>query len=138
MFALRGAAQQMDNAVIEWMAGSAGSLARFQILMALRVTRGAGISHQGIVSAMGGTRATVSGLMAGLEGEGSVDSAVDGNDRRKLIARLTAKVEIVVEEAFAISMARFGKRFASFSREELATLTTLLNRVRDEFMSPTG
>jgi len=136
LFALRGAAQQMDNAVNEWMAGSAGSLARFQILMALRATKGAGISHKEIVEAMSVTRATVSGLMASLEREGLVKSAVDRDDRRKLIARLTAKGEIIVEEAFGVAMARFGKLFASFSREELTALTALLNRLRQEFIPP--
>jgi hypothetical protein len=33
-------------------------------------------------------------------------------------------------------MARFGKLFAAFSREELATLTALLNRVRERFIPP--
>jgi len=56
----------------------------------------------------------------------------DTDDRRKLIARLPAEGEIVVEEAFGVAMARFGKLFASFSREELATLTVLLNRVREK------
>ncbi len=134
MFALRGAAQQMDNAINEWMAGSAGSLACYQILMALRAAKGAGISHKEIVEAMGVTRATVSGLMAGLEREGLLESAVDRDDRRKLIARLTAKGEIIVEEAFGVAMARFGKRFASFSPQELTTLNALLKRVRAEFI----
>jgi len=60
--------------------------------------------------------------MAGLERD---------DDRRKLIARLTAKGEIIVEEAFAVAMARLGTLFRSFSRKELATLTALLNRARD-------
>jgi DNA-binding MarR family transcriptional regulator len=68
--------------------------------------------------------------------EGLVKSTVDNDDRRKLIARLTAKGEIVVEKAFGVAMARFGKIFASFSRQELTTLTALLNRVREEFISP--
>ena len=131
MFALRGTAQQIDNAVNERMAGS---LARYQILMAVRATKGAGISHKDIVEAMGVTRATVSGLMAALEREGLVKSSVDTGDRRKLIARLTAKGQIVVEEAFGVAIARFGRLFAAFSREELMTLTALLNRVREEFM----
>ncbi len=128
--ALRGTAQQIDNAVNEWMAGS---LARHEILMSVRATQGAVISHKDIVEAMGVTRATVSGLMAALEREGLVKSSVDAGDRRKLIARLTAKGEIVVEEAFGVAMARFGRLFAAFSREELMTLTALLNRVREEF-----
>jgi DNA-binding MarR family transcriptional regulator len=91
MFALRTTAQQVDNALNEWMAGTVGSAARFKILMALWATKGKGIPHKDIVRAMGVTRATVSGLMAALESEGLVKSHMDREDRRKLIARLTSK-----------------------------------------------
>src|SRR5947209_4574534 len=64
VFALRMTAQQVDNALTEWMAGSAGSPARWQILMLLWVARGRGVPHKDIVAALGVTRATVSGLMA--------------------------------------------------------------------------
>ncbi|MGA2416501.1 MAG: hypothetical protein ABSF59_18755 [Candidatus Sulfotelmatobacter sp.] len=50
--------------------------------------------------------------------------------------RLTAKGEIIVEEAFGVATARFGKIFTSFSREELTTLTALLNRLREKFIPP--
>ncbi len=65
-----------------------------------------------------------------------VEFAVHSDDQRKLIARFTAKREIIVEEAFGVAMARFAKLFSSFSKEELATLTALLNRVREELIPP--
>jgi DNA-binding MarR family transcriptional regulator len=70
LFALRAGAQQMDNALNEWLADTAGSFARFQILMALFTRKGREISHKEIVNAMGVTRDTVSGLMAALERDG--------------------------------------------------------------------
>jgi DNA-binding MarR family transcriptional regulator len=46
---------------------SAGTPARFQILMLLWAARGRDVPHKEIVAALGVTRATVSGLMAALE-----------------------------------------------------------------------
>ena len=133
LFALRGAAQQVDNALSDWMADTVGSFARYQILMALWASKGAGIAHKDIVAAMGVTRATVSGLMAALERDGLVTSQTGSDDRRTLIAQLTAKGEAAVKKAFERSRARFRSVFASLSPAELATLTDLLHRVRDAF-----
>lgn len=133
LFALRAAAQQADNALSEWMADTVGSFARYQILMALWATKGKGIPHKDIVAAMGVTRATVSGLMAALEREGFVKSYVDRADRRKLIARLTARGETAVSKAFEVNAARFRAVFASFSSAELTNLSGLLQRVCESF-----
>jgi DNA-binding MarR family transcriptional regulator len=133
LFALRATAQQVDNALNEWMAGTVGSVARYQILMALWATKGKGIPHTDIVAAMGVTRATVSGLMAALEREGFVKSYVDRDDRRKLIARLTSRGDAVIRKAFELTLTRFRAVFASLSSAELTSLMTLLHRVREGF-----
>jgi DNA-binding MarR family transcriptional regulator len=133
LFALRAGAQQMDNALNEWLAETAGSFARFQILIALWASKGHEIPHSGIVSAMGVTRATVSGLMAALERDGLVKSYSDEEDRRKLTARLTAKGETTIKKAFETSINRFRVVFASFSAAELTRLSTLLHRIREGF-----
>jgi DNA-binding MarR family transcriptional regulator len=136
LFALRATAQHVDNVVGEWMAGTVGSIARYQILMALWATKGDGIPHKDIVEAMGVTRATVSGLMAALEREGFVKSTVDRDDRRKLIARLTPRGEAVIKKAFEVNLARFRSLFASLSSTNLTHLTAMLNRVRESFAAP--
>ena len=89
------------------MAGSVGSVARYQILMALWASKGTGISQKDIVAAMGVTRPTVSGLMAALERDGLVKSTVDGQDRRKQIARLTAKGEAVIKKQHSLTWPGF-------------------------------
>lgn len=132
MFTLRSTTQQVDNALSAWMADTVGSLARFQILMALWTTK-KGISHKDIVAAMGVTRATVSGLMSALESEGFVKSHVDPEDGRRLIARLTAKGETAIREAFDVNLGRFRKAFASLSPTELEHLADLLRRFRQGF-----
>ena len=47
VFALRMTAQQMDNAITEWMAGTAGTPARFQILVTALGVRDQRCSAQG-------------------------------------------------------------------------------------------
>ena len=136
LFALRACAQQIDNALNEWLTDTVGSFARFQILMALWVSKGREIPHSDIVSAMGVTRATVSGLMAALERDGLVKSRSDEKDRRKLIARLTAKGETTVRKAFETSLNRFRAVFASLSAAELTQFTALLHRIREGFVAP--
>jgi len=133
LFALRAGAQRMDNALNAWLADTAGSFARFQILMALWASKSREIPHNEIVSAMGVTRATVSGLMAALERDGLVKSCSDAKDRRKLIARLTGKGETTIKKAFETSLDRFRAVFASLSEAELTRLTALLHRIREGF-----
>jgi DNA-binding MarR family transcriptional regulator len=136
LIALRATAQLADNALSEWMTDTVGSFARYKILMALWAAKGKAVPHKDIVAAMGVTRATISGLMAALEREGFVKSYVDRDDRRKLIARLTAKGEAVINKAFEVNVARFRAVFASFSPAELTSLTALLRRVREGFATP--
>jgi DNA-binding MarR family transcriptional regulator len=133
LFIVRTAAQQMDNAVTEWMAESAATPARFQILMLLWAQRGQGVPHKEIVAALGVTRATVSGLMAALERDGLVTSAVASDDRRNLFASLTSKGDAIVEKAIETNGARLRTAFAGLSSDDLATLTTLLERLRQGF-----
>ncbi len=135
VFTLRATAQHADNAISEWMAGSVGSVARYQILMALWANNETGVPHKDIVAAMGVTRATVSGLMAALERDGLVKSCVNGQDRRKLVARLTPKGEAVIKKQHNANLAKFRAVFASFTTEDLSSLTALLQRFRDAFAS---
>jgi DNA-binding MarR family transcriptional regulator len=133
LFAVRMTAQQLDNAVTEWMADTAASPARFIILMRLWASKGRGVPHKEIVAALGVTRATVSGLMAALERDGLVQSAVDQEDRRNLLASLTSRGNAVVEKAIEMNRVRLRAAFGALSSDELTTLTTLLQRVREGF-----
>ena len=126
-------AQQAENAVTEWLAGSAGSVARFQILGLLWASEGKGVAHKDIVEALGVTRATVSGLMSGLDRDGLTASSVDPGDRRNLIANLTPKGRQVVETAVEANTGRLRAAFAPLSKDDLTMLTGLLQRIRQGF-----
>ena len=133
IFAVRSTAQQMDNTVSDWMADTAASPARFQILVQLWAAKGRGVAQKEIAATMGVTRATVSGLMAALERDGLVTSAVAGNDRRSLLASLTRRGEATVERAIETNKVMLRKAFVALSPDELTTLTALLQRVRQGF-----
>jgi DNA-binding MarR family transcriptional regulator len=133
VFALRIASQQAENAITEWLANTAGSPARYQILMLLWAATGRGVPHKDIVAAMGVTRATVSELMAALEREGFVRSSGDPDDRRQLLATLTSRGEAVMSKALEVNKARLRRVFASLSSAELTEFTALLQRVREGF-----
>src|SRR5260370_16359142 len=66
VFALRTTAQQVDNAITEWFAGTAGSPARYQILVMLWGARGDCVPPQDHLSGAAGPRGTRSGLIAAL------------------------------------------------------------------------
>lgn len=133
VFTLRATAQQVDNTLSQWFADTAGSPARWQILVLLWASMGAGVAHKDVVEGLGVTRATVSGLMAGLERDGLVQSTTDPYDRRKLRVTLTPGGEAMMGEAIDAQRARFRTVFAALSPAELASLTTMLDRVREGF-----
>lgn len=133
VIALRMTAQQVENAVTEWMADTAGTPARFQILALIWASGAAGVPHKDIVQALQVTRATVSGLMAALERDGLVTSAVDRDDRRNLIAHLTSRGQATFEKAIDRNLTSLRAAFATLSANELRTLEALLQRLREGF-----
>ena len=133
VFALRIASQQAENAITEWLAETAGSPARHEILMLLWAADGRAVPHKDIVAAMAVTRATVSELMNALERQGLVSSSVDRDDRRQLLATLTSRGQAIMSKAMEVNKARLRQAFASLSSSELEALTALLQRVRDGF-----
>jgi len=153
VFALRMTAQQMDNTITEWMANTAGTPARFQILGLLWASGAAGVPHKAgaphkadvphregvphkeIVKALEVTRATVSGLMTSLERDGLVKSTVDRDDRRNLIATLTSRGRAIFEKSIDPNLASLQAAFATLSADELETLMSLLQRVRQGFIA---
>ena len=133
VFELRATAQQVDNVLTEWFEDTAGSPARFEILMLLWAAKGGTVPHKEIVARLGVTRATVSGLMAALEREGFVRSSTDRDDRRQLLATLTSRGEAVIGKAIDVNVTRLRAVFQSWSATELKTFTALCHRVREGF-----
>jgi DNA-binding MarR family transcriptional regulator len=135
VFTLRVTAQQVDNAITGWMADTAGTPARFQVLGLLWASGSSGVQHKDIVAALQVTRATVSGLMSALERDGLLKSIVDRDDRRNQIATLTPKGRSIIEKAIDANTASLRVAFASLSADERNTLTSLLQRLRQGFIA---
>jgi len=134
IFALRATAQTVDNALTSWFAGTTGSVARFQIIMLLWASSTA-VPHKDIVSALGVTRATISGLMAGLERDGLVQSDFDPGDRRSQLASLTAEGRAVAEEAVANNEKGLRAAFASLTKDDFSAAMSLLQRIGEGFVA---
>jgi DNA-binding MarR family transcriptional regulator len=133
LFLLRSTAQQVGNAVSEWLDGTAGSPARFQTLILLWAASGRPVPHQEIIAALRVKRATVSALMFALEQDGLVQSVADRQDRRRLLATLTSKGEKVATDAMDLNSARLEQVMHDLSPEDLDVLQKLLRRVREDF-----
>ncbi len=133
LFALRRTAQQVDNAVTEWLSDVGGSIARFQVMAILWAAVDGGVPHKEIVATLGVTRATVSGLISGLERDGLVVSVVDPNDRRNQTASLTCKARALMDGALEVNVVRMQSAFGGLSQQEMTTFTDLLQRVRQGF-----
>jgi len=135
VFALRATAQQVDNTITEWMADTAGTPARFQILALLWASGARGVPHKEIVKALEVTRATVSGLMAALERDGMVTSSVDSDDRRNLVATLTSRGRTILERAIDSNTASLRAALTTLTVDEQEMLASLLRRLREGFLS---
>jgi DNA-binding MarR family transcriptional regulator len=133
LFLLRSTAQYVENAATEWLAGTAGSPARFQTLALLWAAGGRPVQHQEIIASLHVKRATVSALMFSLERDGLVQSVPDRKDRRRLLATLTTKGERVITDAMDLNAARLEEVMRDLSGEELDVLQKLLERLRADF-----
>ena len=133
MSAMRATARQIDNTLTGWLSDTAGSTARYEILMLLRTAQGRPVPHRDITATLGVTRATVSELMAALERDGLIRSSADADDQRRLLATLTPEGEAIARKALEINTTRLRSAFRDMSVIDMTTLTTLLSRLRNGF-----
>lgn len=77
----------------------------------------------------GVTRATVTGLLDGLEREALIERHADANDRRALRIRLTRKGKRVAQAVFEQHGRWIASLFGNLSALEREQLRTLLNKV---------
>jgi len=64
-----------------------------------------------------------------------VKSTVDRDDRRNLIATLTSRGRAIVEKAIDANITSLRAALAPLSAKELATLMSLLQRLRQGFIA---
>jgi DNA-binding MarR family transcriptional regulator len=134
VFAIRVATQQITNALNDWLEGTAGSPARFRVLVLLWAAGDRWLPHQDIISALQVKRATISALMFSMEQDGLVQSVGDQQDRRRLLAKLTEKGREIIESALMLNADRLEKVFVDLSPDELTLFQSLLGRITEGFL----
>ncbi|HEV7305987.1 MarR family transcriptional regulator [Ensifer sp.] len=88
-----------------------------------------GLAPHELADRAGVTRATITGLIDGLERDGFVERRSDRNDRRKLAVLLTASGRKIADSLLLEHSAWIASLFAGFTADEHQTLHGLLQRV---------
>jgi len=101
---------------------------RFVLLFLLRGADTALSPHQ-LAERAGVTRATVTGLLDGLEREHLVSRHSDPDDKRRIQVQLTAAGQTLAAQLFDQQTHWIASLFADISPRERRTLGTLLQRV---------
>lgn len=99
------------------------------ILLFLLEAAGEGIAPKTLAEQAGITRATVTGLLDGLEREGLLERQADTKDRRALKIQLTSKGKLIAKEVFDQHSRWISGLFGNLSFEERDQLTQLLEKV---------
>lgn len=107
------------------------SRGRFGILMMLLRAEGEGVSPSMMARSSGVTRATITGLVDGLERDDLVRREHTERDRRSYVVRLTPKGEKFMRDLLPHHLRRVARLMKKLSREERGTLVELLMRVND-------
>lgn len=106
---------------------------RFYVLCCLFAEEIAGHkapSPSEIAEQLGVTRATITGLLDGLERDGYLERRHDSADRRALTIHMTAKGREVLEAFIPQQCRRSNAQMACLSPEEKQTLIALLSRIQ--------
>jgi DNA-binding MarR family transcriptional regulator len=108
---------------------------RYAVLMALDVHRPS-LAPSQIADHLSVTRATVTGLIDGLERDGLVIHQADGADRRRKTIRLTDKGEALINQALPDIFQRMADLTAPLTPEERRMAIRLLGKIEDGLTAP--
>ncbi len=103
---------------------------RFVLLFLLEAAED-GLAPNVLAEQAGVTRATVTGLLDGLEREALIERTADINDRRALRIHLTRKGKQVAKKVFDQHGRWIAGLFGNLSKTERRQLTSLLDKVAD-------
>lgn len=87
-------------------------------------------SHSDLAKASGVTKATITGLIDGLEREGLVRRVASPNDRRVSLIELTAAGKRNLNEILPGHLRRLSQLVGGLNKSERRTLTRLLQKLR--------
>lgn len=121
-------ATSIDRACAIRLAPHNLSEGKFVLLFLLR-DQPQGLAAHELADKAGVTRATVTGLLDGLQRDGFVVRYSDGQDRRKISVRLTTNGLVLAERLVNEHSQWISSLFAGFYKAESALLSRLLERV---------
>lgn len=107
------------------------SKGRFSVLMLLLRAEGDGLSPSVLAERSGVSRATMTGLVDGLERDGLVQREGSRADRRSHVVRLTIHGDGLLREILPVHFRRIARLMAKLDTEDRKTLVRLLTRVGD-------
>ncbi|MBU1341135.1 MAG: GNAT family N-acetyltransferase, partial [Proteobacteria bacterium] len=105
------------------------SQGKFLILVVMNRNPKKAITPSQLAEKIGVTRATMTGLIKGLEKDGLISSTMDNVDRRKLFLKLTSKGIKTLESILPDYYAKIAKVMGFLDANEKKNLTTLLEKV---------
>lgn len=121
-------ASAIDRDCAALLAPHSLSEGRFVLLFLLDAAR-EGLAPNALAEQAGVTRATVTGLLDGLEREALIERQADASDRRALHIRLTLKGKQVAKQVFDQHGRWIAGLFGNLSAPERQQLATLLDKV---------
>ncbi len=126
-FEVLALASAIDRACAARLAPHRLSEGKFVLLLLLRDLP-EGLAPHELAERAGVTRATITGLLDGLERDGFLARHGDREDRRKVSVRLTTKGQTVALDLFNEHSRWIGSLFADFDQHEREALGGLLLR----------
>ena len=106
------------------------SQARFVVLITLHTTPGGEMFCSDIAESVGVTRATMTGLLDGLERDGLIRRVDHPEDRRRILVTLTASGRRLLDEMLPDHLRRIAGVMAHLSKDDRKKLLELLEKVR--------
>ncbi|MFI1581248.1 MarR family winged helix-turn-helix transcriptional regulator [Embleya sp. NPDC020630] len=125
---LLAAGARLGQAVEAHFAGFGLSAGRYRLLAALEDADGE-MTPSGLADALGVTRATVTGLLGGLEREGLVLRRPSAEDGRSAVVVLTARGAQKMRELAPTHFGRLQEMVSALDAEERTVFLDLLGRV---------
>lgn len=116
-------------AIEAYLARHEMSQGRFTVMAILNRNPEQAMSPSDLAARAGVTRATMTGLLDGLEREQLIRRHPDQNDRRMLLVELTAKGRKMLDEIFPDYYARIAKLMGHLTEAEKHQLVDLLNKI---------
>jgi DNA-binding MarR family transcriptional regulator len=103
---------------------------RFVVLIMLHTTPGGEMCCSDVAESTGVSRATVTGLVDGLERDGLVRRVDYPEDRRRITITLTANGRRLLDQLLPDHMRRIASVMSNLSKSDRKALRTLLEKVR--------